>query len=140
MSNVRARRRRARARPPHQGQGQPRQIVGDTHFEASPPPSVTRNFEASRTPRCLISPVSERRSDASHPARDGGGIVSPQSVREYLTSPRHRYLTAARREKSRWLTEAQRLTGHHRRSLFRFLHQPPSGGRRRAVGPGRGPR
>lgn len=50
MSLVRARRRRHGARRPRARQGQAPQgrSLGDHHFEASPPTSVTGTFEATR--------------------------------------------------------------------------------------------
>ena len=50
MSLVRARRRRIHVRRPgaRQGPGHPRRSLGDHHSEASPPTSVTRNYEATR--------------------------------------------------------------------------------------------
>src|SRR5579884_3809513 len=53
MSLVRGRRRRIRARRPRAGQRQGHQgrMLGDHHYEASPPTSVTRNYEATRRGR-----------------------------------------------------------------------------------------
>jgi len=50
MSLVRDPRPRVRVRRPRvrQGQGRQEPALGDHHFEASPRPSVTRNYEASR--------------------------------------------------------------------------------------------
>jgi hypothetical protein len=45
MSTVRARRRRRR---PHTRQGRSAPTLGDTHFEATPPRSVSRTSEATR--------------------------------------------------------------------------------------------
>lgn len=50
MSLVRSRRRRNQARRPRarQGQGPQERTLGVHHFEASPPTSVSRNYEATR--------------------------------------------------------------------------------------------
>jgi hypothetical protein len=50
------------------------------------------------------------------------------SAREYIATIRPRYLTAARLERSRLLTEATTVTGYHRKHLLRLLHRPARSG------------
>ena len=50
------------------------------------------------------------------------------SVKEYLEAIKVRYIRGDRKEKSRILDEAVRVTGHHRKSLVRALRGGPEGG------------
>ncbi len=45
------------------------------------------------------------------------------SIREYTEAIRERYLRAPRKEKSKILDEFTKVTGYHRKSAIRLLHQ-----------------
>ncbi len=57
-----------------------------------------------------------------------------ESIRDYATRQRERYLEAGKREKGRILDEVVAVTGYHRKAAVRLLR----GGERRAGGGGRG--
>ena len=62
------------------------------------------------------------------------GRVTRGSVKEYLEAIKVRYIRGDRKEKSRILDEAVRVTGHHRKSLVRALRGGPEGGAGKRVG------
>ncbi|MGH7565169.1 MAG: integrase catalytic domain-containing protein [Gemmatimonadota bacterium] len=59
--------------------------------------------------------------------------MTPRSVAEYVDILRPRYRGASRAEKAAMLSEAERVTGYHRKSLIRRL-RPPVERARRPVG------